>query len=104
MADLGSIGIANPSGYVKGAVVAGTVRDGDNALASRAVYLLNRPADVSVAVATLQSSQSHPTTGAYSFPVPSSQLPGYVANYCVLVFDEGATPFNAQVLDRITPA
>jgi hypothetical protein len=104
MADLGAIGITTSSGYIKGAVVAGTVRDGDNALASRAVYLLNRPADVSVAVATLTRTQSHPTTGAYSFSVPSSQLPSYVATYTVMVFDEGATPFNALVLDRITPA
>lgn len=104
MADLGAVGTATLAGYINGAVIAGTVRDGDNSPAGRVVYLLNRPADISVPVATLQSTQSHPITGAYSFSVPSSQLPGYAATYCVLVFDEGATPFNAQVLDRITPA
>ncbi len=104
MADLGAVGTATLAGYINGAVIAGTVRDGDNSPAGRVVYLLNRPVDISASVATLQKTESHITTGSYSFSVPGSGLPGYVSTYCVLVFDEGATPFNAQVLDRITPA
>ena len=105
MADLGAQGIAAPlPGYIMGSVVAGTIRDDSNTPCARPVYLLNHPADESVAMTTRQKTRSHPVTGRYSFAVASSQLPGYVANYCVLAIDDAADPYNAQVLDRITPA
>lgn len=104
MADLGAIGIATPSGFVLGGGVSGIVKDITDTPCARAVYLLNRPDSVAVAISEVQKTLSNATTGAYYFPVASSQLPGYVATYTVLVFDEGETPGNAQVFDRITPA
>lgn len=106
MADLGAAGVLGKwPGYIKGSVIGGVVTDDNGDGCERALYLMNRPSDASVRLVEAQRTASNANTGAYTFPVASAQLTGYVEHNVVICFDDDAgTDYNAMILDNVTPA
>ena len=104
MADLGAIGNSiSMVKYVKGGEIKGIVYDHTNTPCARTLHLLERPLSTG-SIAYLQATTSNAQTGAYTFPVKSSSLPGSNVEMLVLGMDDAAGDVYNDIIKRVIPA
>jgi len=106
MADLGQIGFAPCDMRTRaGDTIEGTVLDDNGQACQRDVYLMSRPGDYTQDIVQEAKTTSNASTGKYTFPVPGSDMPGYIQYRMVVVLDDATgTQYNALILDKISPA
>lgn len=104
MADLGAIGNSMLDvPYIKGGEIKGVVYDHTNTPRARVLHLLERPLSVG-SITYLQATTSHTQTGAYTFPVKPSSLPGSNVELLVLGMDDAAGDVYNDIIKRVIPA
>lgn len=104
MADLGLVANSMTEvTYIKGGEIKGVVYDHANAPCARLLHLFERPISIG-SITYLQAVTSHPQTGAYTFPVKPSSLPGTNKELLVLGMDDAAGDVYNDIIKRVIPA